>query len=633
MPLLVEEASIFKAGNIKNIVDSAARFCRQEISLEDIIDYHDAEENVTIIEGAPGIGKTTLANKICQDWASNRLLTNVSLVLYFPLLAPKVRLAETIDDLLKYYCSFDDIQFIRSAKGKGVLFILDGWDELPPSCRYGDMFFPNFLQGNILSKCSIIVTSRPLAAAEIKLFANQEVEILGFTDKQVEEYIHLYFKDYNNASEVAGKLLEELDTFPNVLSTCYVAINLTIVCYVYSVSQYSLPSTLTEIYHHFIIHAIKRHLSKTTENITLTSEVFEIDSLNNFDKPVSELLRSLANLAFKGIQSDEIVFTRKELFNLCHVDQSDRTFDGFGLLKPLFMLQSTGTGIYYHFLHLTVQEFFAAYYIYHMKEDDQGDILTQIFEDSRYELVVKFFCGLNQFKSCPARTIFCNKQNVDGRFALECIYEGQYEKACETVADITCHSLTFRTQIQPYQALVYGFVMTKSKTKWDIYWNYCTIGDRELKILSRCLKDFPQTLGKIVLMKSLLSSTHSASLLSQIIKKQELSELILFSLELDEESLDNLFKGICGHKTIATLRINKCTVTEKTSRIIAHFLSETRSLHILDFSGSNFVEDSWQNNFLASSSIRELHLPAVLKELVTDFLKEREEIEVAVQYH
>ena len=134
-------------------------------------------------------------------------------------------------------------------------------------------------------------------------------------------------------------------------------------------------------------------------------------------------------------------------------------------------------------------------------------------------------------------------------------------------------------------------------------------------------------------MKSSLSSTHSASLLSQIIKTQELSELMLFSLELDEESLDNLFKGICGHKTIATLRINKCTVTEKTSGIIAHFLSETRSLHILDFSGSNFVEDSWQNNFLASSSIRELHLPAVLKELVTDFLKEREQNEFAVQYH
>ena len=329
MPLQYEEASIFKTGDIKNIVDSAARFCRQEISLEDIINYHDAEENVTIIEGAPGIGKTTLANKICQDWANNRLFTNISLVLYFPLLAPKVRLAETIDDLLKYYCSLDDIQFIRSAKGKGVLFILDGWDELPPSCRYGDMFFPNFLQGNILSKCSIIVTSRPLAAAEIKHFANQEVEILGFTDKQVEEYIHLYFKDDKNASQVAGKLLEELDTFPNVLSTCYVAINLTIVCFVYSRSQYRLPSTLTEIYHHFIIHAIKRHLSKTTENITLTSDVFEIDSLNNFDKPVSELLRSLGNLAFKGIQSDEIVFTRKELFNLCHVNQSDRTFDGF----------------------------------------------------------------------------------------------------------------------------------------------------------------------------------------------------------------------------------------------------------------------------------------------------------------
>ena len=141
---------------------------------------------------------------------------------------------------------------------------------------------------------------------------------------------------------MAGKLLEELDTFPNVLSTCYVAINLTIVCYVYSVSQCSLPSIFTEIYHHFIIHAIKRHLSKTTENITLTSDVFEIDSLNNFDQPVSELL---SNLAFKAIQSDEIVFIRKELFNLCHVDQSDCTFDRFGLHKPLFMLQSTGTRI------------------------------------------------------------------------------------------------------------------------------------------------------------------------------------------------------------------------------------------------------------------------------------------------
>ena len=54
-----------------------------------------------LIEGHPGIGKTTLAKQMCLQWANNQLLTSDELVLLLMLRDPNVQKITTTEQLVK----------------------------------------------------------------------------------------------------------------------------------------------------------------------------------------------------------------------------------------------------------------------------------------------------------------------------------------------------------------------------------------------------------------------------------------------------------------------------------------------------------------------------------------------------
>ena len=607
---LVKVTKLSKRGEISTILKQSTR-----IAIKDITNY-TSPRKVIIIEGAPGIGKSTLAFKLCQDWANHKLLTEFSLVLYLPLRVPLVRIVEKVDDLQTYFgeqCTPTDIQFIKQTLGHRVLFVLDGWDELRPSCRLPDSFFPKLIRGEILPECSIIVTSRPSAIDEnIKRHsANRLIEILGFTEEQVKQYIYSYFKDDEGAAQ---KLIKDLEAYPNVASTCYVAVNLTIVCYVYWASELQLPSTLTEVYKQFVLHTVKRHFKIKVDDTEHTTDVESLDCvqmLSDFGDSVNRTLQGLGQLALEGLEYGDLSFNKKKLTSACHVDEPEG-FDGFGLLKVVFVYHVYGPERTYDFLHLTVQEYLAAYAVFQMEASKQRAWLDANLRNETYEMVLKFFCGMDQFKSHQARVIFSNKRSIGAPFIPECIFEGQWEEGCQTIAENTHSTLiiTSNTYLQPYRALVYGYVMTKSRTQWQLEWHGCTLGEHELKSMSGYLLYSPTTLKQISMIQC---SLKAPELLSEVIRSQtELSELTFSRTRLDDSCLNSICKALDRHQTLKTLRLSHNELSEGSSEAVTSLLITLPSVQNIDLSGNPLGEDGCTSILLAvysKSSLQELHLP------------------------
>ena len=594
----------------------------RNLNLKDITNYSTPSHKVIIIEGAPGVGKTTLAHKLCKDWADSKLLTEFSLLIYIPLRVPGLRVAESVDDVIKcLYKNYPpaDLEVMECKQGVGVLFVLDGWDELPQSCRDEDMFFPKLIAGKFLPECSIIVTSRPGVTDDIRCHANRFIEILGFNEDQVKQYIHSYVRQYdkstNSGEEYADKLIDDLEEYPNVASTCYIAINLTITCFVYCVSGYRLPATLTEVYEHFILHAVKRHLRR----VNVTAQIDEAKKVTEFDDKVKAVLTTLGKLAFQGLWNNDLSFNKEQMRKICEDDEI-ATHYGYGLLKILHVSRKHGPERLFQFLHLTIQEYLAAYSIIQMKEDEQLKTLHAVLREERFGTVLKFFCGMDKFDSCSSRIAFLESY-FDTPMVLECIFEGQWEDGCRKVAQHTSSMLSVPHTIQSYHSLVYGYVMAKSGTQWTLKRYCCKISEREVKSFCRYLQPAPRTLCCLHIQKADIVPS-AIPHLNQIIRSQiGLRKLLLIEANVNDESLSILSRALHNLTDLEALQLSNNMLTSSSLETVCTLLKQLPSLRILDLS-QNKLGEACCKIILADAAIKEtlaeLHLPIPSKDVLQE---------------
>lgn len=622
---LKKKVTLSKQGKIDEIIKES-----RPIDILDIANYNSRSRKVIFIEGVAGVGKTTIAYKLCENWACKKQFNEFRIVLYIPLRVPYFRVAETPPKLLQYFeshCSPSDIDQILKSQGKGVLFVLDGWDELRPSCRDVYSFFPKFIRGECLPESSIIVTSRPGSIdPSLKKHANRLVEILGFTEEQVNQYILSCFKKYDGKGQ---KLIQDLQAYPNVASTCYVAINLTIVCYVYLVSSFNLPTTLTEVYEQFVIHAVKRHFRKLPDDDTdkaLSSDIYDAKTLSGFSGKAGMVLRALGNLALSGLTNGDLTFTKDELLAYYN-DSNPNKFDGYGLLKILLVYRKSGIERCYYFLHSTVQEYLAAYMVFQMDKDHQGKWMQEHLTNPLYGMVFRFFCGMDRFKSIPARVLLCGKNNfISTKFVAECIFEAQWEEGCQKIArNTTSLIFTNRDRIEPYRALVYGYLMAKSKSQWQLCWVNCTIGERELYTMNFYLLEAPRALSQISLVQASFRNQHAAQLFSNILQSQDqLLKLTFDRTHLNDDFLHCICDKLHRHKSLQILNLNKNCLTSSCVNTITNLLASLPVLHTLDLRGNDLDEDSCRNIISIASkqeSLKQLYLPCKTDCLVKEVKK------------
>ena len=150
---------------------------KKKIVFDDLLKptQHPDGLKFVLVEGAPGIGKSTLAEEICQRWSTNPTADNhlkqFSLVILVKL--RDIQHATTLYDLLPKdpNTNMKEIeQQLYKTYGQNILWILDGFDELPCYQRQEGSFYRRLIEGNILEQSTVLVTSRPTATGTLVHF-------------------------------------------------------------------------------------------------------------------------------------------------------------------------------------------------------------------------------------------------------------------------------------------------------------------------------------------------------------------------------------------------------------------------------------------------------------------------------
>ena len=361
-----------------------------------------------LLEGAPGIGKTVLAKKVACLWADHKLLTDCKIVILVYLRDPRVHTMKSVEELLQLYTSrkvaAEVNDYLETCCGQNVAFVFDGFDEFPTSQEGSvvkDILGIGNDYGRKFYKSVVVVTSRPIATLILRKTVDRRIEILGFAPEERDELISLSLSEFpENDDEVEeegydDKIIELEKYFkhhPIISSVCYVPLNLTILLYLFR--QGSLPETLTKMNESFVIHTVYRHLvNLASYTVSSTESVYHIK-----DMPENRLriLTKLSKLAFEGIQHNQLVFTYNDLKDVCpEICDETEVANGYSLLQAVehHVQRGVGKTTSYNFLHLTTQEYLAAYYVSTLPEEQQLELLQKIFWDDHFNFMWIMYVG------------------------------------------------------------------------------------------------------------------------------------------------------------------------------------------------------------------------------------------------
>ena len=451
-----------------------------------------------LMDGAPGVGKTTLCRKICQDWANGEILQDFMLV-YVPLRDSRLAKAQRIEDL--FYHDDPDVQdsmrrHVRKTQGARTVFIFDGFDELSKKERERESIFLDIFKGKILRQCSAVVSSRPYASDRLQRMSalTHHIEVLGFNIQQITTCIEKAISDPHKASG----LIEQLKSREELLSLCYIPLNCAILIYVYTEEGYTVPRTISELFNLFISNTLQR----------------QSDILNHdvHKETLKQHINTLSELAFNTLAEDKLAFGREE------VPPLDTTL---GLMTATKSFSSGGMVVNYQFIHLTIHEYLAAKWIAsQFTQQQQAAFLQKHLLDDRFRMVLIFLAGITKFEDHMLREMLSTQKlhmyhdTTDSKkfnTLIHLAYESQNPKFCSTVAN-SVEGRALKHQLKnKFEVVTTGYFIAQSGCTWEII---------DLDFERSSLTFFQQmqtalvstSIKKFVLKYPLVSSTHQGAI-------------------------------------------------------------------------------------------------------------------------
>ena len=488
-----EFASAAVLGKIEDIVRVKAPLSFKEVACKL---PNGSLPRIVLVEGAPGVGKTTFVWEACQRWGNGEILKQYSLVVVLRLRDKRVREASVLSDL--FYHSNKAllqsvVQEIENNLGENLLLILEGLDELPEELREQPSIFLDLMHGRLLPKATILVTTRPCASQYLHEHCSrridQHIEILGFTKEQVDCYLESVL---GGDSETLADINEYLARYPQIHAAMRIPLNAAIVVCVYNESRTGkciLPQTMTELYTALAQTLLLRYVREHPTQ----GENEQLHSFTDLRVPpdVSKSFHKLTKVAYDGIvNSQQLIFS-----------DLPRDFETLGFMQSVPELYiSKGVHVSHTFLHLTIQEYLAAVHISQLPPDEQlkhFDEYGDTFNSDSFRVVITFVAGLTKFSrisSDSARALFGKSKYIDEGTCVKCnytVFSAHVRWMFETQDSSTINAIlgsgnTIKfpsAGCKPFDYYCLGYCIAHSHCQWKLVF-YDDIREEDIKMLT-----------------------------------------------------------------------------------------------------------------------------------------------------
>ncbi|XP_035984194.1 NACHT, LRR and PYD domains-containing protein 12-like [Fundulus heteroclitus] len=385
-----EVKQLERASRIQNLHDSPIR-CHDIFKASP--DQHGAIR-VVLTNGVAGVGKTFSVQKFTLDWAEgleNQDVRVVVLLSFRELNLIRGEQHSLLTLLHVFHPTLQKLPAEQLARHK-LLFIFDGLDESRLSLDFShsrlvsdvtqkssvDVLLTNLIKGNLLPSALVWITSRPAAANQIPPSCVARVtEVRGFSDAQKEEYFRRRFSD----EELSSRIISHIKTSRSLHIMCGIPvfcwITATVLENMLTTEQRGeLPKTMTDMYSHFLLVQTRRKKNKYHGGHGRSpQELMEADR---------EVLLKLGRLALEHLEKGNIMFYQEDL-QQCGLDVTEASVYS-GVCTEIFKRESViFQKAVYCFVHLSIQEFLAAVYMFHCFTSRNTQVVENFLGDKYSE--------------------------------------------------------------------------------------------------------------------------------------------------------------------------------------------------------------------------------------------------------